>query len=680
MSQCKIHNVRFYNPEPRAIRCMSLHASTKKLAVARSDASIEIWNMNNVWFIERTIPSTTENFSIEGLAWCGDRLFSVGLHGLLIEYNLYRLCIEKKWAVTGEAAFCLDVNKDGTKIAIGTEQGYLNIFGVVEDGLTFEKFFDKQEGRIICLKFSHDGKFVVSGSVDAIRIWDVQTGHAIHKMTTGRSEANRPTIVWCVEITKDFTVISGDSRGRLTFWDGKVGSQLESYQSHRADILAICLSDTSLYCAGADPNIINYEKINVKGGTQKWVKSIQRKIHEHDVNSLVICDNKLYSGGADSYLSCSYHPPKTLLKFPPVLQQPCVHISQTAKYLMLQHSKHVELWSLGKSQNTEASYRGMVSLEQDPKKLLVLQRVTKDYDGDEEKEGVICCCVSSDGQWILFSTSLGVRLFQLMQEVEKPILMKVEDLEKGVVPCIRAVFTPNNNQLITAPNTGGLFVYDLLQDGRAPVTQTIECTDVKDSITFLTITSCGNYLIVGDPSSNIVIFTWIQKKKQWVMHCKLPKYLHPPTAMAVHPTTLNLVVVYSDNKIVEYDVKRRHFTQCSRQLEKNEWKSRGYPIRNVTFDPRAEHIIILHDDSSIIILNKGQKTTKKSPKVRKVDILENGKSKTNDELAVQTIKKYKHLVHLEWLGEDEMVAVEVNPLALMEQLPPAFAQNTFGQK
>lgn len=92
-------------------------------------------------------------------------------------------------------------------------------------------------------------------------------GHAIHRMTTGRSEANKPTVVWCLEVTSDFTIISGDSRGKLTFWDGKIGAQIESYQSHRADILALCLSEdeNALCCGGVDPNIINYEKISVKG-------------------------------------------------------------------------------------------------------------------------------------------------------------------------------------------------------------------------------------------------------------------------------------------------------------------------------------------------------------------------------------------------------------------------------
>ncbi|KAJ8924814.1 hypothetical protein NQ315_000968 [Exocentrus adspersus] len=659
------------NPERFAAWLFNLRQ--KKLAVSRSDASIEIWNLNNVWFIERSIASTAENFSIEGLKWCNDRLFSVGLHGLLIEYDLRKLCAKSRSAVTGEAAFCLDIHTAKSQAAIGTEQGYLNIFKIDDDEVCFEKFLDKQEGRIICLKYDSNGEFIVSGSIDAIRIWNVETGHAIHKMTTGRSEANKPTIVWCLDVTTDFTIITGDSRGKLTFWDGKVGAQLESYQSHNADILTMCLSEdeSSLCCAGVDPNILNYERISIKGDNNyKWVKSIRRKIHEHDVNALVICDNKLYSGGVNSYLTCCYHPPKTVLMSPPILQEPCVHLASKARYLMLRYSKHLEVWCLGRGAESDASYRGTVSLTSEPKKLLVLQRITKDYDGDEEREGVFTC--------------LGIRLFQFEFLDGKASLLKVDDLENKSIPCLRAVFTPNNHlQLITAPNTGGIVVYDI-KYGRVSINQVLESTDLSDTITFLLVSACGKYLIAGDPLSNIVIWSWKQDK--WINYSKLPKYRHPPTAVAVHPNTCNVVVVYSDSKIVEYDVKKRALSPFSKRLQKKlpeHWKGRVYPVRNITFDPRMDNIIILHDDNSIIIIDKDNNTEKDaseaSTKKKAKQIVENGEETANT-LSLRVIEKYKHLAHLQWLDGDEMVAVEVNPLSIIEQLPPAFVQNTFGMK
>nr|CAD7417925.1 unnamed protein product [Timema poppensis] len=95
---------------------------------------------------------------------------------------------------------------------VGTEDGHINIFEITDTHLTFEKVLDRQDGRILCLCWDSTGSFIVSGSVDVIRIWDVKSGHAIHRMLTGRAEANKETIVWCVAVTADFTIITGDSR------------------------------------------------------------------------------------------------------------------------------------------------------------------------------------------------------------------------------------------------------------------------------------------------------------------------------------------------------------------------------------------------------------------------------------------------------------------------------------
>lgn len=306
-----------------------------------------------------------------------------------------------------------------------------------------------------------------------------------------------------------------------------------------------------------------------------------------------------------------------------------------------------------------------------------LKRVSKDYDGEEDSEGIICASISADGKWIIYSTVLGVNLFQFIHDDDTPNLVKVDDLEHREIPCLRAVFTPDNLQLVTYSNAGSLYFYKLL-DGRASIQQVIDVSDLIDCVTFLLVSSCGKYLIVADTTSNILVFVWNQKKNEWFNHCKLPKYKNPPTSMNIHPLTSNLVVVYSDSKIVEYDVSKKHFTQFSRNLENSNWKSRAYPIRNVTFDPRSEDVIILQDDSNIIVINKDKKLSgKKSPKSKLVKL---GSGKDGEELGMSSIKKYKHLVHLDWLDVDEMVAVEVNPISIIEKLPPAFVQNTFGKK
>ncbi|CAH1964659.1 unnamed protein product [Acanthoscelides obtectus] len=138
-------------------------------------------------------------------------------------------------------------------------------------------------------------------------------------------------------------------------------------------------------------------------------------------------------------------------------------------------------------------------------------------------------------------------------------------------------------------------------------------------------------------------------------------------------------------QIIEYDVIKRQYTSFSEKLSGLDFKSKFYPIKTITFDPRVKSIIILHDDNNLHIVNKEKKIVMKKKKA-KIEQKEaspkavNGIDVTATKVEVHTLKKYKHLVHFEWLSEDEMIAVEVNPLTLFEKLPPAFAQATFGKK
>lgn len=137
---------------------------------------MEIWNLIHAPFLERSLPSSVNHLSIESIGWYKQRLFSVGLQGVLTEYDLRTLSRKYIASVTGEAAFCMDIHEKNGLLAVGTEQGYINIFDVNGEEVLFNKFLDKQEGRILCVKFDDTGNYIVTGSMDAVRVWNVQTG------------------------------------------------------------------------------------------------------------------------------------------------------------------------------------------------------------------------------------------------------------------------------------------------------------------------------------------------------------------------------------------------------------------------------------------------------------------------------------------------------------------------
>lgn len=75
--------------------------------------------------IEKVIPGSSEG-SIEALVWSKKKLFSTGLHGFVVEYDLVALSPKASYAVTSGSAWCLAVNKQHTHLAVSCFQFYSN--------------------------------------------------------------------------------------------------------------------------------------------------------------------------------------------------------------------------------------------------------------------------------------------------------------------------------------------------------------------------------------------------------------------------------------------------------------------------------------------------------------------------------------------------------------------------
>ena len=43
---------------------------------------------------------------------------------------------------------------------------------------------------------------LVTGGIDNLRVWSLKSGHAIQRLTLGRQEHNKETIVWAVAVTR----------------------------------------------------------------------------------------------------------------------------------------------------------------------------------------------------------------------------------------------------------------------------------------------------------------------------------------------------------------------------------------------------------------------------------------------------------------------------------------------
>ncbi|XP_008557301.1 U3 small nucleolar RNA-associated protein 4 homolog [Microplitis demolitor] len=695
MASYKIHNVRFYNLEPRSIFCLCYDKYSKKLALSRNDNSIELWNVANAPFLESTIVDHIEE-SIESMIWINSsRLLSTGLRGMITEYNVSALCKKYEVAVTGGAAWCIDINPSKTRVAVGTEDGYVNTFTIAEDSLIYERIFDKQKGRILCIKWDNTGDIIFSGSADTVRVWNAISGHAIHKMTTARKHIKKETIVWCLGVTSDNYVVSGDSRGVLSIWDPNMGTLVESHDSHTADILALTISQDSnvIYCAGVDPVVRSFSKVTKTAGgkgTASWVKGIERRLHMHDVRALVEADGKLYSAGVDGYLAQSSYPPKMLAKYPPLLQPTCVTVCRKRRRILLRYVDYLELWELGNAAEDATVTAGMFhSLQSEPRKLLELRT--------KGQETITSCAISKDSKIIVYSTETHMRVFNFSIDDDDAHLQK-STASKLLKRVHKMLFSPNGKLFIAnaydtdgnGDNDDGNKIYVYKKDNNQLMLESSFSTSEQkiENIGLICFSPDNKYLICSDRCGGIVVYIVAELASGSPSWWSLPRYTCPPTAMAVQKSTSNLVVVYSDHKIIEYNLPRRLYTEFSNNLQSKiptHWLARPFPITNITFDPNNDGVIILHDDTTVYALHKNKDLSmmEKGSKIRKHgagedDSRSSSGSSSQTQSVFQSIKKYKHLVHFEWFNNEEMVAVEVNPISLTEKLPPTLKQKCYG--
>ncbi|XP_055606900.1 U3 small nucleolar RNA-associated protein 4 homolog [Uranotaenia lowii] len=672
--QCKLHHVQFYNLLPREISVLAVNSSSGKLALARDDGTIEIWSLAAAPFLEKSIPGGGE-VSVEGLAWVKDRLFSVGLSGSLVEWDLKKHSVKSSVLVTGNAAWCMDVSKNNQLLAVGTEGGYINIYNVQDDSINYEKILDKQEGRIVCLKFDYSGDFIVTGSADAVRVWNVKKGHAVHKMTTGRTQRDKETIVWNLLVLKDFTIVSGDSRGKIMFFDGHLGTSFDSIPASKSDVLCLAINDKEdmLFVGGVEPNIKIYQRVEVSKGGEKiksFVRSLTRKCHTHDVKAMTMFDQKLISGGTEGTLAISSFPPLVVDKYMPYLMTPSAVIAENARMILLKYVNYLEVWTLS------SGHSESVKILQIRSKL---------------DEHILAASISSDGKHIIYSSEATIRLYRFEYQPEGqtnqtrlvPIRTVPEQFE---APCSRVEFCHDSKGVLLFKLNGQIEYFTFNQEGDFDHKQSIETGKwFTDRIHLVTLSHDDAYLACGSLCGAIVV---LKKEKfgKWKRLTSLPRYKLPPTAIAIQPNSPILAAVFPDQKIFQYDFSEYRFTFTSfLQLNRMD-ASLNQPITGILFDPRNDEIMILQHDTTLLVsqledseAQDGQKRKKLNTSRKSVDDEEADDAPApSHRYSLKILKSYPRLVSSSWLGNDEMVVVEANPVSMVEYLPPAYRKKVFG--
>ncbi|KAF9647486.1 WD40 repeat-like protein [Thelephora ganbajun] len=355
----KVHRCRFVSYLPAAITALAFpplplpspKGKTRAtsplkfphLAIGRANGNIELaeWSNDNptdqapqAWVVSKTLPGPypskvdtltftlrhSESLSPGDVPTLNDlRLFSTGGGSELLEWDLARGCVRRSINSNGGAVWSVSANPKSTIIALGCEDGSIQLLSTENDELSHLRKLGKVKSRLLSiawgppvLRNTHrsaettpksDGSsddenddwsdgWLVTGCADSsIRQWDFSTGRVTNRLTTDKTRGER-TLVWSVCVLGDGTIVSGDSMGIVKFWDSRTCTQLSTFQAHGADVLCLCTSPegNTVYSSGVDQKIVQFTNVGGPASPSKsrWIQASSRRMHSHDVRSLAI--------------------------------------------------------------------------------------------------------------------------------------------------------------------------------------------------------------------------------------------------------------------------------------------------------------------------------------------------------------------------------------------------------
>ncbi|MCJ1313560.1 U3 small nucleolar RNA-associated protein [Agyrium rufum] len=528
-----VHRCRFVPYPPSAINAIAFsHESTPdsagrgpptlRLAIGRANGDIEIWNpQGGDWYQESILRGGTSR-SIEGLVWTHDpededvnghklpgklRLFSIGYSTEVTEWDLglgrpVRHCTSNYgeiWCMAASPRLVPNLSKDTArelrmqKIVVGCADGTLALLGTGDEELRFLRPLGrstKRKARVLCVAFlTHD--LVVAGYADStIRVYSTTKGQQVAQMTLGGGVADKKEkgntsseiLVWCLRVLPDRTIVSGDSTGTISFWDGKNFTLLQRLQSHKADILDLVANGdgTSVISGGMDRRTTLYRR-NVRLGKNiatRWAEITHRRFHTHDVKAIAVFETREFSvvasGGLDTtpiivpFREFGRENARTLTHLP---QSSQVHSAPSKRLVVSWWERELHIWRIG-AMPREDENDGPEDVDSRTRR-----RVGKIYLKGEES--IATASLDPSGTLLAIATISETKVFMLRKSrTPSSDVLRVQQLglpeDVQARGARRVQFSPDSKWLAVVDDKDTLYLYCFqILDGKAMINSKI---------------------------------------------------------------------------------------------------------------------------------------------------------------------------------------------------------------
>lgn len=598
-----VHRCRFVDYQPHTITSLAFsHRSSKKfspadlrLAVARNNGDIEIWNPKNKWIHETTLYGGKDK-SIEGLVWSTrdneqSRLFSIGGSTVITEWNLQTGLPLKHYDCNAAIIWSISINEPQDKIAVGCDDGTVVVVDISGGPGSIEHFafLQRQESRVLSVAWKED-EFIIGGCADGrIRVWNFGGDNQNHKyslLSTMKVDKSKTesTLVWCVTyLPNQNQIVSGDSTGAVKFWDFHHFTLLQSFKVHAADVLTLTtdLANESVFTAGVDRKIFKFQLIDGNANTNytkkqlKWTNVSNRLFHSNDIRSMTSYESKNYnfllSGGVEKTIVISSLKSFTdgqYRKLSIIPQQQHVVMNKTLNMVVLWQEQTVKIWRLLKRKvidedDSEDEKMQDTDEEKDEENFKdTFELVAKLTLADEEN--ITSVALSQDGTTLAVGRLTTTKLFQLSPKTNSSKLKvsKIEIDEIQAQGSKHLLFNGSDSLILTTPENE-IYKFNLdKNDSNSEEDSVLEysLSDLPrsksklpyiENINHIKLTHNNEKLVVSRVSGAIDLIDLNNSDKlESVPFLRLSSYI---TRIEVSLKN-TLIVITQENKIYEFDL------------------------------------------------------------------------------------------------------------------------------
>jgi WD40 repeat protein len=215
--------------------------------------NISVWDLDTMR--EVAVSHGHDSMVIGVMLWRSDRYaLTLATDGSVKQWEIPKLRELGVIRPKGIACYSAALSPDQNLLAIGTEQGSIELWKHRSGRWTLSRTLSGHDDWIPCLQFSRDSRCLASASLDqTAAIWDVESGILEHRL---RSQG------WVLSL--DFsadgkTLATGNADSTVRLWNVASGNELMTLRGHSNQVYAVRFSpDGSTLATGQTGGTIRF--------------------------------------------------------------------------------------------------------------------------------------------------------------------------------------------------------------------------------------------------------------------------------------------------------------------------------------------------------------------------------------------------------------------------------------